>query len=358
MREFWIHIEKQLPPENMNEIIRAASESCATILVPYSCLEEVKASGLRTVSTSDADILLVEERDWGKIEQLKMQGKPLCARITVRSSVDEEKALNAAEAGFGFLLINCPNWKVIPLENLIARSRGKVRLIAEVSSVEEAKLALETLEIGVDGISLAASTQTDIEEAKRILSDISLKEKKIAIISASVVSLKQLSLGHRVCIDTCEIMAPGEGLLIGSQSSGLFLIQAEVQVNPHVEPRPFRVNAGPVSLYVMVSDNTTRYLSELKSGDEVQVVDREGRTRPALVGRIKIERRPMMLVETEVNGSRLKTIVQNAETIRFVTKDGSKAVTELKNGDEILVYHQKGGRHFGTLVSEESVIER
>jgi 3-dehydroquinate synthase II len=358
MREFWILIEKQLPPENMSEIIRAASEACATILVTAFAREEVKALGLRTVSTSDADILLVEERDWDKVEKLKMQGKHLCARITVRSSVDEDKALGAAAMGFDFLLISCPNWKVIPLENLIARSRGRVRLIAEVSSVEEAKLALETLEIGVDGIALASSTRTEVEEAKSLLSEIGLKDKKIALISARVVALKQLSLGHRVCIDTCEIMAPGEGLLIGSQSSGLFLIQAEVQVNPHVEPRPFRVNAGPVSLYVMTSGNKTRYLSELQSGDEVQVIDREGRTHVALVGRIKIERRPMMLVETEVNGSRLKTIVQNAETIRFVTKDGSKAVTDLKDGDEVLVYHQEGGRHFGTLVSEESVIER
>jgi 3-dehydroquinate synthase II len=358
MREFWIRIEKQLPSENMSEIIRAASETCATVLVTTFGREEVKASGLRTVSASDADILLIEERDWDRVEQLKMQGKPLCARMTVRSSVDEDKALKAAAIGFDFLLISCPNWKIIPLENLIARSRGRARLIAEVSSVEEAKLALETLEIGVDGIALEASTRTDVEDAKRLLSEIGLKEKKISLISARVVELRQLSLGHRVCIDTCDIMAPGEGLLIGSQSSGLFLIQAEVQVNPHVEPRPFRVNAGPVSLYVMTSDNKTRYLSELQSGDEVQVVDREGRTRIALVGRIKIERRPMMLVETEVNRSRLKTIVQNAETIRFVTKDGSKAVTELKDGDEVLVYHQEGGRHFGTLVSEESVIER
>ncbi|MCJ7770197.1 3-dehydroquinate synthase II [Candidatus Bathyarchaeota archaeon] len=358
MREFWIRVEKQLPPENVSEIITAASEICATMLVTNSSAEEMKAAGLRVVSVSDGDILLVQERDLDKVEQLRMQGKPLCARMTVRSSSDEEKALKAANTGFDFLLISCPDWKVIPLENLIARSRGRVKLIAEVSSIEEAKLALETLEIGVDGIALAVTNRTDIEEAKRILNETDLEEKKIALVSARIVALRALSLGHRVCIDTCEIMAPGEGLLIGSQSSGLFLIQAEVQVNPHVDPRPFRVNAGPVSLYVMTSDNTTRYLSELKSGDEVQVVDREGRTHAALVGRIKIERRPMMLVETEVNGSRLKTIVQNAETIRFVTKDGSKAVTELKDGDEVLVYHQKGGRHFGTLVSEESVIER
>ena len=51
-------------------------------------------------------------------------------------------------------------------------------------------------------------------------------------------------------------------------------------------------------------------------------------------------------------------IVQNAEIIRFVAGDESKSVSDLKAGDEVLVYHQSGGRHFGVLVSEESIIEQ
>jgi 3-dehydroquinate synthase II len=210
----------------------------------------------------------------------------------------------------------------------------------------------------VNGVALVTSCPSDVEETKKILSNIEAPEKRLELVQTKVVEVKQLSLGYRVCIDTCDIMAPGEGMLIGSQSSGLFLIQAEVQENPHVEPRPFRVNAGPISLYVLTPRNRTRYLSELRTGDEINVVDRSGRIRSVVVGRVKIERRPLALVETEVEGWSIKTIVQNAETIRFVTKDGSKAVTELKGGDEVLVYHQTGGRHFGTLVSEESVIER
>ncbi|MEM4344754.1 MAG: 3-dehydroquinate synthase II, partial [Candidatus Nitrosocaldus sp.] len=47
-------------------------------------------------------------------------------------------------------------------------------------------------------------------------------------------------------------------------------------------------------------------------------------------------------------------IVQNAETIRFIGKDARLiAVTDLKAGDEVLVYARGSrGRHFGIEVDE------
>jgi len=358
MREFWVRVDDSMAEENKRGTLKAASEAGAVLVAEGADLEAAKSLGLRTVSATDGDIRLVGENEWEMVSQLKAQGKIVCGKINVQSRADEEKALKAVEAGVDFILVGCPDWKVIPLENLIARTRGRVKLLAEVSSPQEARLALETLEIGVDGVALNPSAPIDVEETRKILLEAEAKERGLKLVPAKVVAIKQLGLGHRACIDTCDIMVPGEGLLVGCQSSGLFLLQAEVQENPHVEPRPFRVNAGPVALYVLTPGNKTRYLSELRAGDEVQVVDREGRTRSVVVGRVKIERRPLTLVETEVEGWSLKTIVQNAETIRFVTKDGSKAVTELKEGDEVLVHHQLGGRHFGVLVSEESIIER
>ena len=65
----------------------------------------------------------------------------------------------------------------------------------------------------------------------------------------------------------------------------------------YVASRPFRVNAGPVHAYVMTPGNKTKYLSELETGDEVLTVDQEGTTKIAIVGRVKIEKRPLMLVE-------------------------------------------------------------
>jgi 3-dehydroquinate synthase II len=66
----------------------------------------------------------------------------------------------------------------------------------------------------------------------------------------------------------------------------------------------------------------------------------------------------MMLVEATVNGHPYSLIVQNAETVRLVSDGASKSVSELKSGDEVLVRVEEGGRHLGTLVADEMVIER
>lgn len=96
----------------------------------------------------------------------------------------------------------------------------------------------------------------------------------------------------------------------------------------------------------------------MEAGDEVLIVDRQGNSRSANIGRVKIEKRPMVLVEAEADGRKIKTITQNAETIRFVTDDGVRPITELKPNDQVLVRMQEGGRHFGVKVEKESVIER
>ena len=49
-----------------------------------------------------------------------------------------------------------------------------------------------------------------------------------------------------------------------------------------------------VHAYISGSIGKTAYLSELVSGSEVTVVDPSGHTRQALVGRCKIEKRPMV----------------------------------------------------------------
>lgn len=53
--------------------------------------------------------------------------------------------------------------------------------------------------------------------------------------------------------------------------------------------------------YVSVPGGKTSYLSELRSGKEVIVVDQNGLWRTAIVGRVKIESRPLILVEAKVH---------------------------------------------------------
>ncbi|MFP4175264.1 MAG: 3-dehydroquinate synthase II [Halobacteriales archaeon] len=264
----------------------------------------------------------------------------------------------AASAGENadYVVVVGEDWKIIPLENLIADLQDEdARIVAGVDSAEEAKTAFETMEIGADGVLLDTDDAGEIKKTVRERDR--FESEELELVDATVTAVEPTEMGDRVCVDTATLMEHGEGMLVGSMSNGLFLVHAEVAESPYVASRPFRVNAGAVHAYIRVPGGETKYLSELEAGDEVLVVNEDGETREALVGRSKIEKRPMFLVEAEYEGERYRTLLQNAETIRLVTPDGPVSVTELEEGDEVRLYVEKGGRHFGTKV-EESVVEK
>ena len=255
-----------------------------------------------------------------------------------------------------YVVVIGEDWKIIPLENLIADLQEEdARIVAGVDSAEEAKTAFETMETGADGVLLDTEDPGEIKETVRERD--MFESEELELVDAKVTAIEPTEMGDRVCVDTATLMEHGEGMLVGSMSNGLFLVHAEVAESPYVASRPFRVNAGAVHAYIRVPGGGTKYLSELEAGDEVLVVNEEGKTREALVGRSKIEKRPMFLVEVEYEGERYRTLLQNAETIKLVTPDGPVAVTELEEGDEVRLYVEEGGRHFGTKV-EESVVEK
>jgi 3-dehydroquinate synthase II len=124
-----------------------------------------------------------------------------------------------------------------------------------------------------------------------------------------------------------------------------------------VASRPFRVNAGAVHEYALVGEKT-RYLSELASGDPALIVTKRGEARKATIGRVKIERRPLLYIEAEADGRKISAILQNAETIKLVAADGSSIpVTKLKPGDRVLAKLEKEARHFGMKI-DETIIEK
>ena len=356
MKELWIEIPEELATTPKKELLTAASKTADLLVASSKDFTLVKAFNRPVGGTSNGvDIRIVEFKDPKDILSVKTASEEIAARITIRSGEDESKVIEAANLGARYTILRCPNWKTIPLENIIANTKKRSKIIMEVSNPEKAKLAIETLQLGADGVFFKTSNIEDVLAVGKIVKK---SPTRIELIEAEVVSTRQLGTGARVCVDTCELMHPKEGILVGSQSSGLFLVESETTENPHVEPRPFRVNAGAVASYVLTSSERTRYLSELKAGDEVMIVDSEGNTRTTNVCRVKIEWRPMILIEATSQGRKFKSILQNAETVRLVTTDASKSITEIKPGDKVLMRTEMGGRHFGTKVDEESVIER
>lgn len=313
-----------------------------------------------TAIEGGADAVLVEEGKAAKVKQLGRMltvapdgdlrpGKEVVFH-EIKGKEDEEKVLKLTANHL--VVLSASDWKIIPLENLVAQTSN---LFAQVKTVDEAKTFLGVLEKGVDGV---VTNTTNISEIKKILELVKNWSERLILSRAKVSTIKPLAMGYRVCVDTCDLMEIGEGMLIGNSSGGMFLVHAENIENPYVTPRPFRVNAGPVHAYIKVPGGKTRYLSELKAGDEVLIVNHLGETRPGVVGRVKVERRPLLLLEAKTNGELVSTILQNAETIRLTTPEGKPiSVVEIKEGDEILVATEKVGRHFGHKV-EETIVEK
>ncbi|MFB6124681.1 MAG: 3-dehydroquinate synthase II [Halanaeroarchaeum sp.] len=267
-----------------------------------------------------------------------------------------ESFAEAAATEAEYTLVVGDDWTIIPLENLIARIGAETDLIAGVQTAAEAETAFDTLDIGADGVLLDTDDQDEIRRTVQVRDR--TNRESLALEYAEVVAVEEAGSADRVCVDTGSILDDDEGMLVGSMSRGLFFVHAETAESPYVAARPFRVNAGAVHAYIRTPDGGTKYLAELQSGDEVQVVDTGGTTREAIVGRAKIERRPMFRVRVETaDGDSFETLLQNAETIKVEGRDGPVAVTDLAAGDEVAVFRQEGGRHFGESV-EERIIEQ
>ncbi|WP_440007858.1 3-dehydroquinate synthase II [Halomicrococcus sp. SG-WS-1] len=267
-----------------------------------------------------------------------------------------ESFAEAAADDAEYTVVVGEDWTIIPLENLIARIGEETELVAGVTSADEAKTAFETLEIGADAVLLDSDDPDEIRATVAVRDD--AERETLDLEWAEIRTVERTGSADRVCVDTGNLMDGDEGMLVGSMSRGLFFVHAETAESPYVASRPFRVNAGAVHAYVRTPDGGTKYLAELSSGDEVQVVDTDGNTREAVVGRVKIEKRPMFRIEVETeDGDRVETLLQNAETIKVATRDGRTAVTDLEVGDELRVYREQGARHFGEAI-EESIIEK
>jgi 3-dehydroquinate synthase II len=108
-----------------------------------------------------------------------------------------------------------------------------------------------------------------------------------------------------------------------------------------------------------MANRTTKYLSELIAGDEVLIVSDSQTCKSATVGRLKIERRPMILFSIKnTNDKEAQVFMQQAETVRLVTLQRKlRAVTDLTIGEKILGWSSPDGRHIGVAVPSE-VVER
>jgi len=326
MKTVWIDVRKW----NKNLVTTALENGADALIAQAADVKKIKELGLIPVISDAKDSDLVLGKD--------------VLEITIKSKEDENKiaALNKEIA-----VVQGHDWTIIPLENLIAQDK---EIIFPVSNIEEAKVALTVLEKGVWGILIQSE---DMQEVMDIIKYAKGLGNNVDLVELSIKRVDKVSMGDRVCIDTITDMKPGEGMLIGNYSHGFFLVHAETVENPYVNPRPFRINAGAVHAYALMPGGKTKYLDELKTGEDVIIANHRGETFVTSIGRIKLEKRPMLNILAEINGREISVILQNAETIRLTKPSGEPiSVVQLKAGDKVLGYIEEGGRHFGYKIKE------
>ena len=307
---------------------------------------------VQTVFTSqNADYVILD-----KPTAKKPKGKKVGRRFNVSSNKDIENILDSAKKGLDFVIIEVKDWKIIPLENIIAKlHKMHTKIFSIARNAKEARKMFSILDVGVDGVIFNTDSMNEVRQAL-----VYLGSKSFELSSAKIVEIQEVGDGERVCVDTASMLNRGEGMLIGSRANFLFLVHNESVGSSFTSPRPFRVNAGAVHCYTLAPDGTTKYLSELETGVEILVLDSKGKARRATIGRCKIEKRPMLMIKAKVGEEVGGIIAQDAETIRFVKPNGHLvSVTHLKKGDSVLVHSKAAtGRHFGMEISDEYILEK
>lgn len=282
-------------------------------------------------------------------------------RVDVSNSEGQAKARSMA-GSVEWILLDLGEWKMIPIENIIAVcDGGPTKVAARISSPEQVLGAAFALQIGVDALLVSEENLPTALIAKSQRGEVvepvapTPEKPSFNLSQIEVIEVKEGGVGDRVCVDLTSMLELGEGMLVGSSANSMVLVHGETVESEFVPTRPFRVNAGAAHSYILKADGSTSYLSELKMGDEIMVLSESGTSRSAVVGRIKIERRPFILFRwRDEKHNEAGTLLQQAETVRLVTATNKiVSVTELDEGTTLLGWSGGGGRHIGIPISAE-----
>jgi 3-dehydroquinate synthase II len=274
--------------------------------------------------------------------------------VVVTDAAGLDEAARAVPDG-GVLAIEWTGDRVIPLENAIAARARRYDLWVYARGPLEVPGALGALEHGADRVFVPVHSPEEVDLLESIVEG--PLPSRLDWVRTPVTGVRPAGVGDRVIVDTTSLLRPEEGLVVGSSAAFLFHVASEAVGSKFSRPRPFRVNAGAAHSYVLLADGSTRYLSELAAGDSVLVTTPESTVRSARVGRIKIERRPLVVVTAEDGGQPRTVFLQEAETVRLSSTQGRRSTTEIAVGDLVHGIRLPPARHLGRAV-EEFIEER
>jgi len=177
-----------------------------------------------------------------------------------------------------------------------------------------------------------------------------LEDKSLRL--AKLLSIEKQGEGTRVCLDFIDALAADEGVLVGNTGHGYVLLLSENRVTATYPARPFRVNAGAIHHYLRLADDKVCYLSDVKAGMLVPVWTSGGTSRLVAIGRVKVEKRPMLRLSLDAGGVALSATLQDSDSIRFACPHHSLALPEISLDDHVLCQLDQPGRHIGERIEE------
>tara|TARA_B100000519_G_scaffold201938_1_gene218857 strand:- start:1309 stop:2286 length:978 start_codon:yes stop_codon:yes gene_type:complete len=310
--------------------------------------------------TEGVDLILGEELVIDG-DALYINSKQVGRKVDVSNSSGQSVA-RAMAGSVEWILLEFGEWKMIPIENIIAAcDGGPTKVAARISSAEQVLGAAFALQIGVDALlvdekTLPTALIAKSQRGEKTLESVSENTtQEMTLSKLEVIEVREGGVGDRVCVDLTSMLELGEGMIVGSSSNSMILVHGETVESEFVPIRPFRVNAGAAHSYIMMADGTTSYLSELKMGDEVMVANSDGISRSCTVGRVKIEKRPFILFRWKnENDNEAGVLLQQAETVRLISESRELvSITELVPGTLLLGWTGGAGRHVGQTISAE-----
>ena len=153
-----------------------------------------KKSKLQTVFPSNNANYVVLEKE----NAIKPKGKKIGRKFQILSNTDIENVLNIAKKGLDFVVIEVKDWKIIPLENIIAKlHKIHTKIFAIAKTPEEVRKMFSILEVGVDGVIFNTSSINEVREVMVYLGTKSFEMKP-----AKITEIKEVGDGERVCVDT------------------------------------------------------------------------------------------------------------------------------------------------------------
>ncbi len=324
-----------------------------------SLVERARRRGFsRFVVRSPEEIAsLAGEEIWVRREDRLIGPEPASVPIpirTVATEADLTRALADAPPDRP-ILIELPHDRVIPLENAIAGRGRASRPWVFANGPREVPGALGALEHGAGRVVVRVRTPEEVDAIEAVLE--ADPGTPLEWRTVGLTAVRPAGIGDRVLVDTTSLLRPDEGLLVGSVAAFLFHVASEAEGSKFSRARPFRVNAGAAHSYVLMADGTTRYLSELVAGDRVLATVPRGPSRPVRVGRIKIERRPLIVLEADDNGRARTIFLQEAETVRISTDAGRRSTAEIGLPARAFGVALAEARHLGQSI-EETIVER